>query len=705
MSVEEELRLTPFEKWKYFHKFPWKLTIHLCILALSICQCILPGLQRGPEMIATRMAITDLFLGHKDAVNRVYRGNLLDSASFQQHLLRITAAFFASGHTDTAPLIPAHHIPCVLRNYTTVALDHAVQVAAHRITLTSEHPLGPFDVDDPTALRLVFNHTVSFMPVFMLRKTHFVGSEGVQPVVWKAEMYYDFSFGDSIQYTLNLTHLFDQRAHLIVMNVLSVLLLLCCAIDIILSIRALVRSSALHKYVRRLVFSRMHEGTSMALNSSWDDLPLRVRIRFFNLWVVVSMLSDLINAAACIVVIIVDPDDLMCTLFRGLGTFCALIHLTRYFEYFQKEYMLVLSARRAVVPVFGYVASVVPFLVGYALLGLSLFSLISQQWSGLWSSIQVLFASMVGDSLMSTFHQILPLGPWISRLYFATYMVLFIIIVFNNFRAICEHSFHVVQKAMEGRSDRAYYDEGPFQIVPDRPKPVPPPPLPEGFEGWGLRRRLGVSADRVAAIADAGASADPLPSPSLQSIPTRMDSLADPLLGDERRSVRGTGQDIELEEEGGFEVVEEHGGSDMELQPGTATSCVAPDDVPRGTVLGGAGEDGMTVSPYSPPDVVGEDATLQPPPSTDSVVPSVVRTPSPAPAPPLAAAPAPVGDLLDLSSVEQSSDVVAAARAEHQALDHALEHVRGQLGSMIESMVLRLADSMDGVVHGPAAPS
>lgn len=120
---------------------------------------------------------------------------------------------------------------------------------------------------------------------------------------------------------------------------LSALLFVWSLGSIVLSTRALLRGWRHYSLVKRL-FQELPEnviGKYTPHYSDWNSLPFSLKRKFasfWNLWNLVGNLLLMLAAVLCFTIYSNDKVDLdlAYSIVQGLGTFFALINLTRYFE-------------------------------------------------------------------------------------------------------------------------------------------------------------------------------------------------------------------------------------------------------------------------------------------------------------------------------------------------------------------------------------
>jgi len=112
------------------------------------------------------------------------------------------------------------------------------------------------------------------------------------------------------------------------------------------------------------------------------------------------------------------------------------------------------ALQRAIPNFLRYVASVIPVLLGFALMGTVIFGHYVDYFEDIDDALVTLFSCMNGDSVHEVFDYIfgfnLFLG-WLGRIYLAVYIILFVCAVLNIFTLIMEDAFFSLKRDAEAK--------------------------------------------------------------------------------------------------------------------------------------------------------------------------------------------------------------------------------------------------------------
>lgn len=132
------------------------------------------------------------------------------------------------------------------------------------------------------------------------------------------------------------------------------------------------------------------------------------------------------------------------TIFVGLGTFFCWITLMKYFEHSPEYSFFTRTVSHAGPDVIRNLVNVLPFFVGFAMLGMSIF------WQGYRfrdPSIAFfsLFCIMLGDEISNTFNEIMQIDYLFGGLYMFTFVFFSMQVMMNIFLIIIGDSYSIVK--------------------------------------------------------------------------------------------------------------------------------------------------------------------------------------------------------------------------------------------------------------------
>lgn len=212
----------------------------------------------------------------------------------------------------------------------------------------------------------------------------------------------------------------------------------------------------------------------LARNVTIWDLP-----KFLSPWVMVTIAADIINTVAGLLIIFSHSLDPKINFFMGLGALITYCNIIRYFQYYNKFYVLVLALRNGLPNVARFLVSSFPVFFGYALCGTILFGHYCNYFADIDNSMVSLFALVNGDAIHEIFDMLYSNNvalAYISRVYVYSFVLLFICAVLNIFILIMEDAFfaltggppHLQIQPMEDIDISALEDDDVEQKIEDK---------------------------------------------------------------------------------------------------------------------------------------------------------------------------------------------------------------------------------------------
>lgn len=500
MTTKERLRLSAWQKWKLYGRFPWKLTLHLLLLLLTTLRLLSWNVSNDEYFRATSRTFTYFFLpeDYEFPADRAYTIYTFESAT--KAIERVvknyeeinsfsvdTYQHFLLDKPDPSGIAIHNIMPVTLTfqqlgNLTddiskqhdgTAKINGKLKTTSYNI---SSKDLGPFDVrkhgvtNVNKAITSIYIATLSFE----LKGYNIVGDYRIC-IHWHTTVTFDFSSRGMITMFLKVhptddgceadTHLFSGDFSGYSATWLDIPILLIAFLYIILAVKKLRQQIKLYLYLKRRAFLRENrrlKGDDVIERSvrwmgrpvTWQSLKCGDKLRFFDLWFVFTIL-------ACTCSCMTSLLSLLSTHMRGgevhrlLGSLgCSLlwVNLVRYLQYNRNYYMVILTIRYASPRVLRFLVGVLPIMMGYAFFGMTYFGSESDRFSDFGSAMVTLFAVLNGDVIRETFLNLLPVYPVISQIYLYTFICLFIYVVLNVFIAIVEEAFFMSRRTQGGNN-------------------------------------------------------------------------------------------------------------------------------------------------------------------------------------------------------------------------------------------------------------
>eukprot|EP01133_Synstelium_polycarpum_P006725 gene6725-7818_t len=220
------------------------------------------------------------------------------------------------------------------------------------------------------------------------------------------------------------------------------------------------------KLVRRHSYRSMSASLSYNVTIDWKSLPIRTKLRFFNLWFVLCFVCNLctiVGASLDFFETSGTASAAATKLLLGFGTLLSWINMIRYLEFDTKSTALITALGKGLPTILRFSAGSLPIFIGFALFGLMYFSEHSSRFSTFGEATVTLFGLQNGDDIQATFRAT-EKNLYVSRIYFFVFVFISMYAVANIYIAIMEASYSAavgVQSKMERNAEeRAQYAAG-----------------------------------------------------------------------------------------------------------------------------------------------------------------------------------------------------------------------------------------------------
>ncbi|KAK7175479.1 hypothetical protein R3I93_002404 [Phoxinus phoxinus] len=268
-------------------------------------------------------------------------------------------------------------------------------------------------------------------------------------------------------YTFSITILFDNKAHsgkvkLSLLNEVSikecrdpnvsghadsyarvafdVLVAVVCGLSLVLCGRSILRGIILqHEFV---CYFRQSLGRSVC----WAD-----RLEFINGWYLLLIISDVLTIIASFIKIAIETKNLssydVCSILMGTSTLMVWVGVLRYFSFFQKYNILIVTLRAAFPSVIRFCCCAAAIYMGYCFCGWIVLGPYHAKFRSLSTVSECLFSLINGDDMFATFSDMEQSGTlvWVfSQVYLYTFISLFIYMVLSLFIALITGAYDTI---------------------------------------------------------------------------------------------------------------------------------------------------------------------------------------------------------------------------------------------------------------------
>ena len=491
MTTQETLKLSAWKKWTLYGRFPWKLLLHISLLACTTARLLAWNHSNDEYFRATTRAFSYFFFpdDYDFPASRVYNiytydvakkamGRVVQNYEKLDHVSVDVYEHYASGGPNKAEIEPVRLTLTRYANLTsshpdpfnekTYAANQLMRVETVHYNVTS-HDLGPFD-DKKLGMEKVDEAITGMIDArfhFRVKGFNIINDYRIC-LTWEVTVRFDFARRGMI--TLYLDTEASRRCDnaawgeemLYQWAWLDLLIFFFSVVYILLTVKKLRQQINLYLYLKRRALLRENTAVSDVIQRSmrwlgkspvtWDQLKWSDRLKFFDLWFVLTVIACLFSGTTSMISIF-DWDlsgGEAQRLFGSLGCSFLWINILRYMQYNRNYYMVILTMRRGGPRVLRFMVGVLPIMMGYAFFGMTYFGAASDRFETFGASMVTLFAVLNGDVIRETFLNLMPVFPVISQIYLYSFISLFIYVVLNVFIAIIEEAFFVSKSRGDG---------------------------------------------------------------------------------------------------------------------------------------------------------------------------------------------------------------------------------------------------------------
>ena len=503
MTTKERLRLSAWQKWKFYGRFPWKLSLHLLLLLTTTIRLMSWNTFSDDYFRATSRTFTYFFLPEdydfSDGSDRTYNIYTFETAT--QAIERVVKNYEAinSFSVDTYQhfLVSEHEksgaavdsiLPVSLKlqsftNFTeSQRRDHGEIPKLKTIVYNiSSKDLGPFDVKRHGTKHVNDEITSMYVATMTLQLKGYNIVDSYRVCVhWYTTITLDFRSRGLITMYLKVHPQDDGCDHTTSVTAFSgysatwvdIPILILAFTYIILAVKKLRQQIKLFLYLKRRAFireTRRMQGGDVVERSmrwlgrpvTWNTLKWGDKLSFFDLWFVFTIVACTCSCTTSVISLLITGirGGEVHRLLGSLGCSLLWVNLVRYLQYNRNYYMVILTIRFAAPRVLRFLVGVLPIMMGYAFFGMAYFGSESDRFSTFGSSMVTLFAVLNGDVIRETFLNLFPVYPVISQIYLYTFICLFIYVVLNVFIAIVEEAFFMSRRSQGGNQTPSHHQE------------------------------------------------------------------------------------------------------------------------------------------------------------------------------------------------------------------------------------------------------
>lgn len=480
MDVEDRLNLNWVQKWKQYGRFPWKFIFHALLTAACTAMIFFQTTDQTEYVIAMDATWYHLFFPEEFE----YAGDYADNTYYFYDLDEVVDSI---GHAvqnyvdfPNSSVVPFKYVPVranvegelYVYSYTdctsvydadNLNIDVDITTTAYDVTLKNPGPLKNLSGD---SLRTFFYCMQSMTLNFAYESVHL---QYDHPIAYQQyiQLYYDNSVqGGRISLTMNwskvrVSDLSYDRLIQLYKAMLDLAIIFFATISQALSWVSIGRSFQIFATARRKLSRKDRTVNNVPQsridNITWANLPLRTKLRFFNMWFVITILGNIANITASFLDFFIFQDGeagLWQRFLLGIGTLLAWVNLVRYLEFDKKYTVLISALQRGFPNALRFLLGALPVFIGFALFGVAYFSETSGRFSSFGTACVTLFGLQNGDDVQGTFSDTAK-NMVVSRIYLAVFVFISIYGVANIFIAIMDEAYGVSMRQTEAELQKS----------------------------------------------------------------------------------------------------------------------------------------------------------------------------------------------------------------------------------------------------------
>ena len=480
LSAEEQLTLSPWEKWQRYRRFPWKFLLQLVLLVLVTAQAMFYTDEVVPYFLDSDEALRSRFFGYTNSRGEWVSASGMDGSGewavnigskddFQSAVEHITKTYtkfpaesvdeythvpavegdgrlgvqFEIGWNDASSLTPPKAQPPCGRAFSIPAgwqRKSNVSWAGFGPENNDPKPAAPwrnrrtFDGFDSSDWRAFFQRVESVDMSWALRDrdVHFLHSwRGCRvtncSIDWQLQAALTFSSAGQMKMVFKSSQQIadvgqDKAAAKasspMGMVTMWVALAMVAGVSLVLNVRSLRGQWKAAGVLRRYAHSTVSERIAEKKRASRAWLTSSIVQNVLNIWCTLRMSypHEMVDHFETTEYIL------------SASAFLTIVNTTRYLEFFPKYYVLMSTVAEGMPNVLRFIVGCMPLYLGYSVLGTVMFGRVSDDFASVRRTWVTLFSLLNGDSMLDVFDGVYTpgLGGLVSQVYLVTFICFFI---------------------------------------------------------------------------------------------------------------------------------------------------------------------------------------------------------------------------------------------------------------------------------------
>uniref|UniRef100_A0A8C2FU66 Mucolipin 3a n=1 Tax=Cyprinus carpio TaxID=7962 RepID=A0A8C2FU66_CYPCA len=427
--------MSPCQKYRARGRKPWKMMLQILKIAIITFQLVSFGLSN--EMMVTFkegniVAFKHFFLKNYQDRNKDYalytkhevHDHILYIINRYLHLQDLTVDNHAFERIDDV-FTPLSVCQELYRHANILPVNETFDIDPHVETeCLYFYPFSLFKKDD---LENDMNLTLDFQRLLAVNIYLKVKAINLQTVHYK-------ELPDCYDFAINIK--FDNHAH-------SGKIKITLRSDVQIKYRTKNR-----RYTPLLVLLYLWGHNNEVNTICWSE-----RMEFINGWYILIIISDTLTIAGSVLKICIQSKELtnydVCSILLGTATMLVWTGVMRYFSFFQKYYILILTLQAALPNVIRFSFCAVMIFLSYCFCGWIVLGPHHENFRSFNTVANCLFSMINGDEIYSTFTKIRDKNDlvWMfSRMYIYTFVPLFTFMILSLFIALFTDTYETIKR-------------------------------------------------------------------------------------------------------------------------------------------------------------------------------------------------------------------------------------------------------------------
>ncbi|CAD8179178.1 unnamed protein product [Paramecium octaurelia] len=469
-TLKDKFTLSPFEKYSKYGRFPFKFLISCALVFMTTFQVILISEHYTYNNSGQIIQFVALLLNPDEPMNN--KITLLTIDDFQDSLNN-TLNNLANIDDITVQKTTIIGETFFQINYNYPYQAYRIDYPFVRNVTLGEPLLDPFDLEDDDQIRDFWTNAYELT----LTVNEVKVESQQQSACWDIQITYQFinygyidaiisSIGGICAENREEAHgsAFNSTALKIDNLLLQLSIILLAFVDVCLGVKYIYEVIEMYtnnisklKKQRKLKVPeyKLYKNQNLTTlkiilteQKPWEQLTIKEKLLFFDLFLPIRILGNIIQLISAGILVSetfirVDGLSQYDELMAGLGCFFAWFSIVKYLDYYEELHLIASVLESSIIPVCMAILNFLPVFLGYALLGMCLFS-DSHQFVSLSSSINALFSLIYGDSISDVARDSSRgVSLELSLIYIVTYILLFLFAVHNIMVALIKEQLEI----------------------------------------------------------------------------------------------------------------------------------------------------------------------------------------------------------------------------------------------------------------------